>query len=169
MTTVENERGQFAYSDCDDLFSNYEPTVKEALQSALIDFPEAGSVFLGMAKKKTISHYLTREAINGLLDELNETAAAKCGEASEDWLRGQQMEKHMSVATQAKILEDDKARLDSLHEAIGIALEEWANKRMEQPGFFEISLIKEYTVEEATARIGQEVITEIDTAAVGEC
>jgi hypothetical protein len=147
-----------AYSDNDDFFSDYEPNIKDALQSALCDYPDAETVFIAEASKKTISHYLHKNAVDSLLDDLNEQAADDCGEASEDWLHGQQIERHMTAETKAEIMTANQRRIDSLHDGLKRLLEDWATERQEQPHFWHLAKVQEFSRDAAADRIGEEII-----------
>ena len=135
MKTIEPGQTLFAYSEDDENFYSFEPTLKDAILSALSDYPDANKIFVADATKKTISYYVNRHTIESLLDDMNEQAAEHCGEASEEWLQNQYIDRHMTEETKDEIHRQNTGRLDSLLQGLKQLLESWAEERKEQPNF----------------------------------
>ena len=171
MTTIEPGQTLIAYSEDEENFYNFEPTLKDALQSALCDFPDAAKIYIADADKKSISYYVNRHTVESLLDDMNENAAEHCGEVFVDWLQNQYIDSHMTEETKDEIHRQNTARLDSLLNGLKQLLDYWANERKEQPDFWHLDNVRSYSRDAAADKIGEETIkaTATEPGGVNQC
>ena len=154
---------EYAYSDNEELFQGRAPTLAEALEAALDDYPDDESVWIGEATQKTIGGYFGQYAAEQVLEQLAQAAGDDCGEAAEDWLEGPICPRRMTQepredhAVRIEKYKIEKAEwIDPLVALIRAALENWATENDEQPGFYHVGNAQQYTREEAQAIIDAE-------------
>ena len=147
---------KYSYSDNEEFYYGSTDTMELAIAEALNNYPDAETIWIGEATTKTIGKYFDRYDVETLLEQLTESASEECGEVAENWLQGPQCpqvprdtpraEKDM---IQQAWKDNKRDYLESLAVKIRVALEEWAIENDEQPGFWHIDNVKEFSREEA--------------------
>lgn len=142
---------QYSYSDNEETFYGTADSRIDAISGALDDYPDADTIWIGEAKKKTIGDYFHQCHVENLFEQLAEAAGEECGECAEDWLEGPRcprsnppLPKEELKAKHEAFRIKRKEWTASLVDDIRAALEKWANENDEQPGFWHIDEIEEF-------------------------
>jgi hypothetical protein len=150
---------EFAFSDNEETFHGACATLEIALAEALDNYPDDDSIWIGEVTRKTIGGYFGHHDVENLLEQIQETAADQCGEVTEDWLAPLQIsgpkiesrEERNARYKAAKV--KNQERLAPLLDDIRAALEKWATEEDEQPRFYQVGNVKNYTRDEALATL----------------
>lgn len=147
---------EYSYSDNEEMFYGKAATRELAIAEALDNYPDAETIWIGEATKKTIGGYFGQYDAESLMERLAESASEECGECAEDWLQGPlypQVPRETPREEKERIQQEWKGKkadyLESLAVKIRAALEEWATENDEQPGFWHVDNIEELSRDEA--------------------
>lgn len=149
---------KFSYSHDEEMFHGLCDSLEEAISEALDADPEAETIYVGEADKRTIGGWFYECDLERLFEQLQSNAAYECGECAEDWLEGprfdyQSLRECKAAGERAEIRKLHRAKRDEwlkpLYDDVKAALEKWATENGEQPDFWHVSNFKSYSREEA--------------------
>ena len=142
---------KYSYSSNGEEFQGMCDSIMDAISEACDDDDMAEVIYVGEAKAKTIGSYLWQSDIEKLLENIADQAHEECGEVVGDWLCGPPSPAYVKGESTAdrdvrmKAYRETSAEFyRPLVDGVAEALEKWATKYKQQPGFWHVRNVKEY-------------------------